>query len=338
MWKLCESQMADRVKLTKSVVEGAAPRAKVHVIRDADISGFALRVYPSGRKAFFFRYRVGGGRGAQIREPRVGDLGEITPAQAREIVRDWAAKVRQGGDPMAERESLRQAPRMTELFDRYLADYAAKHKKPSSVRNDIRMIEKTLRPVFGAKRVASVSRREIRAFHSGLQDKPYEANRLLALLSKIFSFAADDLEWIARGDHPVKGIRRFEEKKRKRYLSQAELARLGNALARAEAGDLGRSVSPYAIAMLRLLVMTGARQGEILTLLWDEVNFERSCIELSDSKTGKGNLSPGPSPSSPCRDPAPGRQPLCHRREEAGHASRQHQEHVARSPKGSGVG
>lgn len=275
-----------KAKLTKAVIDKLEPAERSYAVRDADIPGFSLRVYASGRKAFFYRYRVGGGRGAQIREPRIGDLGELAPAQARAIAMDWAARVRQGGDPMAERQAHKDAPKMTELLDRYLSDYAGRHKKPASLRNDQRMIEKRLRPALGAKRVCSVTRTEIRALHAGLEDKPYEANRVLALLSKIFSFAADDLEWIERGTHPVKGIRRFPEKKRKRYLSQVELARLGHALAQAEAGELERSVSLYAVAMIRLLIFTGARHSEILTLRWDEVNLERGCIELADSKTG----------------------------------------------------
>lgn len=282
--------MRNRIKITKAALDKSDPAAKTYTLRDTEIPGFSVRVYPNGRKAFFYRYRVGGGRGAQIREPRIGDLGELTVAESRDIAKSWAASVRQGGDPMAVRQSLRDAPTMNHLFDRYLAEYAARHKKPASLRNDTRMIEKRLRFAFGRKRVHSVTRKEIRALHAAMEDMPYEANRVLALLSKIFSFAADDLEWIARGDHPVKGIRRFEEKKRKRYLSQIELARLGEALTRAETGELGRAVSNFAVAMLRLLVLTGARHGEILSLRWSEVNFERGCIELSDSKTGEKEI------------------------------------------------
>lgn len=282
--------MPNKVKLTKATVDKSRPAGLKYTLRDSEIPGFSLRVYPNGRKAFYNRYRVGGGRSAQIREPRVGDLGELTPAEARNIVLDWAAIVRRGGDPMGQRQKQREAPTMEMLFERYLKEYAQRHKKPSSVRNDVRMIEKRLMPAFGKKRVRAVTRQEIRSFHAALEDKPYEANRLLALLSKVFSFAADDLEWIERGAHPVKGIRRFEEKKRKRYLSQTELARLGHALARAEAGELGRSISPYAIAMFRLVVLTGARHSEILKLCWDEVNFERGCLELPDSKTGEKEI------------------------------------------------
>lgn len=279
-----------RTKLTKGAIDRLDPGEQNYVVRDAELPGFSLRVYSSGRKAFFFRYRVGGGRGAQIREPRLGDFGELTPAEARDIAKDWAALVRRGGDPMAERRAKRDAPKMSELFDRYLADYAVRHKKPSSLKNDVRMIDKRLRPTLGDTRVYAVTRRQIRALHARLKDTPYEANRVLALLSKVFSFAADDLEWIARGDHPVKGIKRFGEKKRRRYLSQEEFVGLGLALSQAESGELGRAISPYAVAMFRLLILTGARHSEILTLRWEEINFERGCIELPDSKTGEKEI------------------------------------------------
>ena len=282
--------MSQKQKLTKAVVDKAETAEKTYILRDAEIAGFSLRVYSSGRKAFFYRYRVGGGRGGQIREPRIGDLGELTPAEARSIVQDWATSVRRGGDPMAERKSRRDAPTMSELFDHYLDDHARRHKKPASLRNDIRMIEKALRPAFGPKRVRTVTRQEIRTYHASLEAKPYEANRRLALLSKLFSFAADELEWVPRGEHPVKGIKRFKEKKRRRYLSQVELARLGETLARAELGELGRAFSPYAIALIRLLVLTGARHDEILSLRWSHVNFERGCLELPDSKTGEKDI------------------------------------------------
>lgn len=275
-----------KVKLTKRSVEAFEPQDKTYTVRDAELGGFSLRVYSNGRRAFFYRYRVGGGRGAPIREPKIGDFGPVTVDQARGIAKDWAAEVRRGGDPMAVRQLEREAPRVSALFDRYLAEHAAKRKKASSQRNDTRMIEKRLRPHFGKMRVKDVSRQKIRAYHSSLEETPYEANRQLALLSKIFTFAADELEWIERGDHPAKGVQRFKETKRRRYLSQAEMARLGEALSKAEEGELERPISAYTVAMLRLVVLTGARHSEILTLRWSEVNLERGCLELSDSKTG----------------------------------------------------
>jgi integrase len=179
---------------------------------------------------------------------------------------------------------------MDELFDKFLVEYASKHKKPSTVVGDKRMIDRHLRPRFGKKLVRSVERSELRSLHASLRDTPYEANRVLALASTIFSFAANDLEWIPRHEHPAVGIKRFQEKKRKRYLSQQELARLGTSLARGESGLLERHISKYATAMIRLLLLTGARHHEILCLRWAEVNFERGCLELNDSKTGEKDI------------------------------------------------
>ena len=282
--------MSKKVKLTKRVIDGLMSTESTYKILDTELPGYSLRVYPNGRKAFFYRYRVGGGRAAQIREPRIGDFGPLTADQARGIAKDWAAQVRNGGDPAGSRHAQRDAPTMNELFDRYLSDHAKRYRKASSIANDVRLIEKRLRPIFGTKKVRSVTRQQIRAFHLRFENTPYEANRILALLSKMFSIAADELEWIARGDHPVKGIKRFEEKKRKRYLSQQELAKLGEALSKAENCELERPISPYLVAMIRLLVLTGARYMEILALRWDEVNFERGCLELLDSKTGEKEI------------------------------------------------
>ena len=279
--------MTLRAKLTKSKVEGTKPGEAVIKVYDTEVSGLSVRVYPNDRRAYYFRYRVGAGRAAKIREPKIGDHGTITADQARSIAKDWAAQVRRGGDPLADRQALTDNPTMSELFDRYLEDFAKRHKKASSLKNDTRMIEKRLRPALGSTAVNDVTRQKIRALHRKLEDTPYEANRTLALLSKVFSFASNDLEWISQADHPVKGIKRFPEKKRKRYLTQIEIARLGEALARADAGELDRPVTPYATAMIRLLILTGARHSEILNLRWDEVNFERGCLELSDSKTGE---------------------------------------------------
>ena len=180
----------DKVKLTKVVVDGLGSRTKAYTIRDENLSGFSVRVYPSGRRAFFFRFRVGGGRSAAIREPKLGDYGSMTVDQARGLAKDWAAEVRRGGDPSAARQMQRDAPTMSALFDRYLAA-AQKRKKASSMRNDTRMIEKQLRPKFGRLKVQEVKRKQVRAYHEALSKTPYEANRRLALLSKLFSYATD---------------------------------------------------------------------------------------------------------------------------------------------------
>ncbi len=281
-------------KLTKRVIDGALPSDRRYVMWDTRIPGFGVRIEQSGRKVFVFKYRVGGGRTATRREPVVGKYGMLTLDQAREIAMDWAAEIRRGGDPCGERHEKRVAPRMFDLFERYITDHAKPHKKASSVEDDERIIRTFVGPAFGKRKVAEVTRSDIDRFHKSLSETPYRANRVLAMLSKAFNLA-EVWEWRPDGSNPCRHIKKFREDRRERFLSADEFARLGDALSEAESGDMaytrpGRSspyfVPPQAVAALRLLIFTGARRGEILKLKWDFVNFAESRLELPDSKTG----------------------------------------------------
>ncbi len=277
------------VKITKRIVDAAAPGEREYAIWDSEISGFGLRVYPTGRKAYCLKYRVGGGRGGTVRKPTIGTHGTITAEQARAIAKDWSAEIRRGGDPSAARMASRDAPLMADLFERYLEDHARPHKKASSVKDDEGLIRCLLLPAFRRRKVAEVTRADVDGFHKGLKGTPYRANRALALLSKSFNLA-EVWGWRPDGSNPCRHVRKYREEKRERFLSQQELARLGSALAAAERDEVttlrGAPVSPYAVAATRLLIFTGARRGEILGLRWEHVNFEAGRLELPDSKTG----------------------------------------------------
>jgi len=284
--------MGQKAKLTKRAIDAAKPGGKRYPVIDTELPGFRLYVHPSGKKTFHLRYRVGGGRGATIREPKIGDFGELTADQARAIAADWAAEVRKGGDPSGKRQEARTAPRMSDLFDRYLTDHARPHKKASSVVNDERLIAKRLLPAFEKKKVAEVTRAHVSEFHKSLSDIPYEANRALALLSKAFNLA-EIWGWRPDASNPCRHVKKYAEDKRTRFLSPAELAALGEALRKAEEGGLG-PVMPSAVAALRLIALTGARRGEILGLQWDWIDFESGRVTLPDSKSGKKPLHLGP--------------------------------------------
>lgn len=292
-----------RAKLTQRTVDAAKPEAKRYIIGDTEIPGFRLHVLPSGKRAFYLAYRAGGGRGATQREPKIGDWPAMKAEAARRIAADWFAEVRDGGDPAGERKKAREAPRMRDLFARYLADHARPHKKASSVRDDERMIADYLDPKFGGRKVAEVSRADIDAFHKSLSAKPYRANRMLALLSKAFNLA-EVWGWRENVSNPCRHIRKYAEAKRKRFLSPAELARLGELLRVAErdgavtlparncvdAPGISVPVLPAAVAAIRLLILTGARKSEILGLRWEWVDMEGRRILLPDSKTGEKTI------------------------------------------------
>ncbi len=112
---------------------------------------------------------------------------------------------------------------MRDLARDYLERHAKPNKRPKSVRDDQAMIDKAILPVLGERRVRDVTRREIEDLHIRSKDRPYRANRVLALLSKMFSLA---MQWEWRTDNPVKGVERFPEEKRYRWLTEVELRKL----------------------------------------------------------------------------------------------------------------
>lgn len=265
-------------KLTKRAVDAARPGAIERFVWDEGLPGFGLRIFPSGRKTFFVQYRSQG----RTRRFVLGPYGVLTPAEARAMAIDALADVQRGGDPAEAVRLASKAPSVSDLCARYLADYAEGRKKIRSVAEDRRLIERFIQPALGRRRVAAVTRLEIVRLHNSLRATPYQANRVLAVLSRMFNLAE---RWGLRpdGSNPVRHVDRFAERKCERFLSEAELARLGKALADAE--DAGTETAAT-IAAIRLLVFTGCRLGEILRLRWEHVDFERRCLHLPESKTG----------------------------------------------------
>ncbi|MDX2157302.1 MAG: site-specific integrase [Hyphomicrobiaceae bacterium] len=139
-----------------------------------------------------------------------------------------------------------------------------------------------LLPVFGTQPVASIVRPQVSSAHASWKAHPRRANFALTVLSKLMSWCENE-GFRPDGSNPVRRVDRFTEAKRQRYLTSAELQQLGIALARAEREHL---ISPFAVAALRLLILTGARLSEILTLQWSFVDTERAMLFLPDSKTG----------------------------------------------------
>ena len=266
-------------KLTKRLVEGIEPQAQVIVVWDSKIPGFGVRVRPSGRRVYILKYRNRQGR---QRKPNIGLHGVFTVDEARKLAGQWLRDVGHGLDPAAARQADRKMPAVKALAERYLTDHAEVRKRPSSVANDRRLIEKRVLPAIGSVGVNAVTRTDIDRLHQSLRKTPYEANRTLALLSKMFNLAE---LWGLRpdGSNPCRHIKRFKEQKRERFLSADELGRLGEVLVEAEKAQ---AELPSVMSCIWLLIFTGCRLSEILTLRWDDVDFEAQCLRLPMSKTG----------------------------------------------------
>jgi len=273
-------------KLTKSVIDRAAPRDREHYIWDDELKGFGVRITPRGSKVYLVRYRVGGGRGATQRKYRIGQHGSPwTTETARKKAFDLLAKAAQGEDPSSEREADRQRLTFEDFANRYLEEHAIPKKKASSVAEDCRLLRLTLLPAYGRRYIQDLTYSDVSRLHAAMKDTPAKANRAVALLSKMFSLAE---QWGIRERHsnPCSDIKKYPENRRERFLSGEEIERLGQTLNDAEASGS----NPQSIAIIRLLMLTGARKGEIIGLRWDEVDLERGLLAKRDSKTGQKSI------------------------------------------------
>jgi integrase len=266
-------------RITKRVVDAAEVRPRDYFLWDGELRGFGLRVRASGRRTYIVQYRTRAGR---TRRLTLGNADTLTPDEARQRARADLARIADGADPSGERRALRHTPTVNDLADRYLEQHAEPKKKPSSVRNDRTLLNRYIRPRLGPIPLADLHRADVTAFAHALRDKPVVGNRALAVLSKMLNLAE---RWGLRpdGSNPCRHVERYRETRRERFLSEAELGRLGAALAAAEQSG---AEEPATVAALRLLVFTGCRMGEVLHLRWADVDLERRCLNLPDSKTG----------------------------------------------------
>jgi integrase len=269
-------------KINKRTLDALQPKDKDYWVWDDSLKGFGVRVKPSGRISFMIQYRVLGGS----RTPKkltLGAYGKLTPTEARALARDRLAAVAHGGDPAAEIKAATAAPIIATLAERYLREHAKPKKKPASYTRDKRLVERFILPALGRKKIEALTRSDVSALHHKIgQETPIQANRTLAVLSKMMTMA---IRWGLRSDenNPCKFVERFKENKRENYLTPDQIALLGDALRKAEVNNTG---FPTAINAIRLLLLTGARVGEILGLRWDWVNLEGGYVQLPDSKTG----------------------------------------------------
>ena len=239
-------------------------------LNDTVVCGLHMRVTDT-KKSFLLFYRTKAG---QQRRPKLGDYGTITLAQARKVAQELMAEVAAGRDPSQQRQEARAEPTVNDLWAEYWKRHASKIKSGATYQ---RQYERHIQPRFGKVKVKDVTFGMVADLHESLSATPTEANRLLAFLSAMFNFAHRPLDWTDK--NPVNGVKRYREIKRRRYMAGEEAARIAEILHN-ESQD-----NPASVAFLYLLILTGARRGEIATAKWSDLQGNR--LVLAEHKTDR---------------------------------------------------
>lgn len=237
---------------------------------DDQLKGFGLRVSPRGRMTFIIQYRNERGRTGRH---KLGTASNMKAERARSLAREKLGLIESGGDPSRERRALRERPTLRELSEDYLEQHGPK-KRESSLENDRSMLKCIILPALGERLVTEIDSRDISRLHHSRRKTPYHANRVVALLSKMFSLA---IQWDIRPDNPAKGIERFPEQSRDRWLNDDEIRALTTAL--------DKSPNHRAANAVRLLLLTGARRNELLQTKWEHIDLERGVWHKPSSHT-----------------------------------------------------
>lgn len=290
-------------KITKKAVDAAIPNGRDYVIWDSELPGFGLRVFASGKRSYVLQYRSLG----RSRRYTIGLHGVWTPETARLEAKAQLGRIARGDNPAEEKQLDHRALTVKQLCELYRNDLEAglilgkggRPKKASTIYTDLGRIKRHIVPLLGNRRVKDLTRadatkllKDVMAGNTRISVKteklrgksivrggPGTASRTLGLFGAILTYA------INAGiidSNPAHGIRKPKDQVRQRRLTEAEYRELGRILAEARRDQRFATTSE----VIRLLALTGCRRGEIIGLHWEEVDFDQSCIRLTDSKEG----------------------------------------------------
>ena len=229
-------------------------------------------------------YRAGAGRGAPVRRYTIAALGKITPERARARAKVILGSVAHGHDPANQKADERGTPTVAEIADRFMADHVRAKRKAGTAEFYRDILDRLVKPALGTTKADKLTRLQVGRLDSSLVDTPFQANRVLAVVGSMYAFA-DRAGIVAEGTNPARGIDKFKEIHRERFLT-SELERLGSAIREAETTGVPWTVDetkptakhvpkakrftkiePSAAAALRLLLFTVADCGK--SCIWD---------------------------------------------------------------------
>ena len=263
--------------LSNRVVDRLSVEGKDVIYWDRDLPGFGVRVYRSGARVYLVQGR---GRGGSKRIA-VGRHGVISADEARRRGAMLLTRIK-AGEELEPRSGTAAGPTVGELAERYLREHVAVRCKPNTARGYRRVIAEYILPTLGKLPAAALGREHVADLHHRLRMTPASANEAVGALSRIFN-QAEALGLVPAGGNPCRFVTKYRSRRLERFLTEEEFRRLGRVLDELEAEE---RLPVYAAAALRLLMLTGCRCSEIMTLRWEDVHLEVSEIRLRDSKTG----------------------------------------------------
>jgi integrase len=285
-------------KLTKRVIDSIKASDGDCILWDSELAGFGLRVRAGGSKTFIAQYRAGGGRTGQTRRFTIGRYGVLTADEARLEARKVLLAAAQGQDPAGKRHAKRAEMTISTLIELFGREGAG-HLKEASRQNTLRRLKNHIVPLLGSKKVSAVRvpdieqmMRDIKAGRTAKDERTgprarvivtggeAAATRAVRDLSAVFNFAIR----LELAEHnPTAAVKKVPIKSRTRFLTLEEIKLLGAGISELEAN----SANAKAVAIMRLWALTGCRRDEIAALKWHEIDFDKGCLVLEDSKTGR---------------------------------------------------
>lgn len=266
-----------RPRLTEASISRLRVREGRYDVYDGAVAGLAVRVGKSGTKSFALYFRAN----KRLRCATLGKVGVLTLDQARKRAKVMLGKAADGNDPLAAKELAKNDLTVNQVAKQWLSDLD-RRKKPRTMRNYRSAVTQHIAPKLGGRAIGSIDTKDVAALHVRLRATPYLANRVVSALSSMMSWC-ERRGLREQGKNPCRLIERFTETPRKRYLTDVEYARLGKAIREAESSG---SISPIPLMAIKLMLLTGCRPDEVLTLKWSAVDLDSGVLRLGDSKTG----------------------------------------------------
>lgn len=280
-------------KLTKQIVESHGKKEKLYTIWDTEVKGFGCRIQPSGKKIYVFFYRMP--KNLKRLYLTIGVHGSITPDIAREIVKGYSAEVARGIDPKEAKNAksqkvaaqLKEQTEKSITFEEFFKIFTERHRhieyKASSLKKENNNVKNWIMPFFGKKPLSEITIQHVLAFKDSMKCSPGAYNKCFNTIRAAFN-KAEIWEFIPKNTNPCNKITKYPEKKMERFLTKDELQKLEALLS---SKNIQQTYSHYSINALKLLIYTGCRKGEVLSLKWQNVHLEDNYFLLKDAKEGE---------------------------------------------------